>query len=169
MKSLPSVGPKHPLEASRKLQKTGVEVPYPLPLPTEETKWKVAFEAPGDITLVGSWANKICVKAKDERKYGVDMAVEMPSVCMNVKRLSCDPDYELIQNLFQEKDYLNGRFFHKRAYYLAILASALRKSDTLRVNVQYRSLGEDSRLTKLVLTGINGKYPSPVCCLSGLI
>lgn len=161
MKSLPSVGPKHPLEASRKLRKTGVEVPYPLPLPTEETKWMVAFEAPGDITLVGSWANKTSVKAKDERKYGVDIAVEMPNVCMNVERFSCGPNYSLIQNLFQEKDYLNGRFFHKRAYYLAILASAIRKSDTLRVNVEYQSQGEDSRMTKLVLTGVNGKYSSP--------
>jgi U3 small nucleolar RNA-associated protein 22 len=87
IKSLPSVGSKHPLEASRKLRKTGVEVPYPLPLPTEVTKWKVEFEAPGDIALVGSWANKISANAKDEIKYGIDMAVEMPSVCSNVERV----------------------------------------------------------------------------------
>jgi hypothetical protein len=56
--------------------------------------------------------------------------------------------------------------FHKRAYYLAILASAIRKSDSLRVNVEYRSQGEDGRSTKLVLTGINGKYSPPDRCLS---
>jgi hypothetical protein len=74
------------LEASRKLRRSGIEVPYPLPPPTEETKWKVAFEAPSDITLVGSWANKVSVKAKDERKYGVDVAVEMPSVCIDISK-----------------------------------------------------------------------------------
>jgi len=70
------------LDASRKCRETGIEVPFPLPLPAEETKWKVAFEAPSDITLVGSWANKVTVKPKDEKRYGVDVAVEMPSVCI---------------------------------------------------------------------------------------
>ena len=84
MKSLPAVEPQHPLEASRKLRESGIEVPYSFPLPTQETKWKVAFEAPSDITLVGSWGNKISVKAQDERKYGVDLALEMPSVCLDI-------------------------------------------------------------------------------------
>ena len=28
----------------------------------------------------------------------------------------------VVQSLFQEKDYMNGRFFHKRAFYLAVIA-----------------------------------------------
>ncbi len=80
LKDLTPISPQHPLEASRELQRKGVAVPYPLPLPTEDTKWKVAFEPPSDITLVGSWANKIGVKAKDNQKFGVDVAVEMPNV-----------------------------------------------------------------------------------------
>jgi U3 small nucleolar RNA-associated protein 22 len=78
--NLPSVAPQHPLDASRRLLKKNVSIPYSLPLPTEDTKWKVAFEKPSDITLVGSWANKVSVKAKDDVPYGVDLAVEMPSV-----------------------------------------------------------------------------------------
>ncbi|KAF6752889.1 pre-rRNA processing protein Utp22 [Ephemerocybe angulata] len=62
---LPAVEPQHPLEAARKLLKKGVAVPYCLPLPTEDTNWKVSFEKPEDITLVGSWPNKVSVKAKD--------------------------------------------------------------------------------------------------------
>jgi hypothetical protein len=80
LKELPSVIPQHPLEAARKLLKKGVAVPYSLPLPTEETNWKVAFEPPSDINLVGSWANKVSVKPKDGNKFGVDLAVEMPNV-----------------------------------------------------------------------------------------
>lgn len=80
IKDIPSVSPAHPLEAARKLLKKGVAVPYALPLPTEDTNWKVAFEPPSDITLVGSWANKVSVKPKDGQRFGVDLALEMPNV-----------------------------------------------------------------------------------------
>ncbi|KAF5381659.1 hypothetical protein D9615_005551 [Tricholomella constricta] len=132
---LPSVAPQHPLEASRSLLKKGVSVPYSAPLPTEETNWKVAFKKPSDITVIGSWPNKISVKAKDGIKFGVDIAVEMPD------------------DLFQEKDYLNSRFFHKRAFYLATIAAAIKSSKSgLNVDVEYDSLSDDPRLTKLILT-----------------
>ncbi|KAJ7242747.1 Nrap protein [Mycena haematopus] len=131
--ALPPVPPQHPLEAARRLIKKGVSVPYCLPQPLEDTNWKVAFEKPSDITMVGSWPNKISVKGKDGSKFGVDLAIEMP----------CD--------LFQEKDYLNGRFFHKRAYYLATLAAAIQDSNSLNVDVTYESAFNDPRLTKLFL------------------
>ncbi|KAJ7116340.1 Nrap protein [Mycena epipterygia] len=131
---LAPVTPQHPLEASRKLIKKGVSVPYCLPQPSEDTNWKVAFEKPSDITMVGSWPNKISVKGKDGSKFGVDLAVEMPS------------------SLFQEKDYMNSRFFHKRAFYLATLAAAIQNPKSgLNVEVTYESASNDPRLTKLVL------------------
>jgi U3 small nucleolar RNA-associated protein 22 len=131
---LPSIETQHPLEAARKLQKKGVAVAYCAPLPTEDTNWKVAFEKPDDITLVGSWPNKVSVKAKDGLKYGVDVAVQMPDV------------------LFQEKDYLNARFFQKKAFYLANLANSIRNPKSgLDVDVYYESTAGDPRLTKLVL------------------
>lgn len=131
--NIPSVSPQHPLAGSRKLLTKNVSVPYSLPLPTEDTKWKVAFEKPRDITLVGSWATKISVKAKDHVPFEVDLAVEMPN------------------ELFQEKDYLNGRFFQKRAFYLATIAVAILSKNQLNVDVSYDSLLDDPRLTKLVL------------------
>ena len=78
--AIPSISPIHPLQASRRLLEKGIATPYCFPLPTEDTNWKVAFEPPGEISLVGSWANKTCVKAKDGIKFGVDLAVEMPPV-----------------------------------------------------------------------------------------
>lgn len=78
--SLPAVAPQHPLAGARTLLETGIAVPYSMPLPTENTNWKVSFEKPTDITLVGSWANKVSVKGKDGGKFGVDLAVEMPEV-----------------------------------------------------------------------------------------
>ncbi|KAJ7039536.1 Nrap protein, partial [Mycena alexandri] len=136
------VAPQHPLDAARKLIKKGVAVPYCLPQPSEDSNWKVAFEKPSDITMVGSWPNKISVKGKDGSKFGVDLAVEMPS------------------NLFQEKDYLNGRFFHKRAFYLATLSAAIQGSKSLNVDVTYESASNDPRLTKLVLEPRKDESPN---------
>ncbi|KAF7375127.1 Mannose-6-phosphate isomerase [Mycena sanguinolenta] len=138
----PPVAPQHPLEAARNFLKKGVSVPYCLPQPSQDTNWKVAFEKPGDITMVGSWPNKISVKGKDGFKFGVDLAIEMPS------------------NLFQEKDYLNGRFFHKRAFYLATLAAVIQDAKTLNVDVTYESASDDPRLTKLVLEPRKDKTPN---------
>ncbi|KAF7312182.1 Mannose-6-phosphate isomerase [Mycena indigotica] len=133
LSSLPAVAPQHPLDAAKTLLKKGIAVPYAMPEPTRDTNWKVGFEKPADIVVVGSWPNKICVKGKDGTKFGVDLAVEMPST------------------LFQEKDYLNGRFFHKRAFYLAHMASEIQKSKYLNVDVAFASAFGDPRLTKLVI------------------
>ncbi|KAL6304485.1 Nrap protein [Sparassis latifolia] len=132
--ALPSIPPQHPIVASRDLLKKGIAVPYPLPLPTEDTNWKVSFEKPSEILLVGSWALKTSVKAKDGNPYNVDIAVAMP------------------ETLFQEKDYLHSRYFHKRAYYLAVIAASIAdKNSGFTVNVSYESVGADPRLTTLVL------------------
>ena len=78
--SLPPLHPQNPLVAARELSQNGIAVPLALPHPTQETKWTVAFEPPSDIHVVGSWANKISVKKKGGRYFGVDLAIEMPSV-----------------------------------------------------------------------------------------
>jgi len=42
-----------------------------------------------------------------------------------------------LQSLFQEKDYLNHRYFHKRAYYIACIAAGIEGTRDLEVNLQY--------------------------------
>lgn len=63
-----------------------------------------------------------------------------------------------MKTLFQEKDYLNGRYFHKRSFYLATIAAAIQKSKSLKVDVSYESSQGDPRLTKLVLTPRKGIF-----------
>jgi U3 small nucleolar RNA-associated protein 22 len=100
--SIPSVAPQHPLDSARTLIKKGVSVPYALPLPTQDALWKVSFEKPDSITLVGSWANKVSVKGKDGAKFGVDLAVEMPQVTLFlIQIVSC-------------KQFLAGRAYSKK-------------------------------------------------------
>ncbi|KIY65485.1 Nrap protein [Cylindrobasidium torrendii FP15055 ss-10] len=139
--NIPSTSPAQPLDATRPLLKKGVSVPYATPLPTEDSNWKVAFEAPSNIILAGSWNTKTSVKPPLGGQYGIDVAVVMPD------------------SLFQEKDYLNGRFFHKRAFYLATLSAALSsKIDDLKVDLAYHSQMDNPRLTKLVLTPRPGSF-----------
>ena len=52
--------------------------------------------------------------------------------------------------MLQEKDYLNDRFFHKRALYLAHLA--MRISKEFQVELEYGSTNNDARQTVLILT-----------------
>ena len=98
--SLPSIEPQNPLVAARALFKDGVAVPFALPHPTKDTKWTVAFEPPTNVYVVGSWANKICVKKKDCKYFGVDLAIEMPPVRLvpglfiNVLYLSCSLSFK---------------------------------------------------------------------------
>ncbi|KAL1939289.1 hypothetical protein VTO73DRAFT_10092 [Trametes versicolor] len=84
-----------------------------------------------------SWITKTAVKAKDSAPFTADLAIEMPSTS------------------FQEKDYLNGRVFQKRAYYLGVVASAIAKAkSTLRCELFYESISGDPRRTCLVLRPI---------------
>lgn len=62
-------------------------------------------------------------------------------------------------SLFQEKDCLNGRFFHKKAYFLAVLAAKLKEQqgDLGELDVSYESTHDDPTMTKLCLIPRNIK------------
>ncbi|MCJ1250264.1 hypothetical protein MMC30_007490 [Trapelia coarctata] len=115
------IAPRQPLailEAERVLKKAhGTAVPFPEPRPTKEIKYFVAYEKPENINVVGSFVLKSAVKRTEP--FVVDLAVTMPS------------------GLFQEKDYLNYRYFRKRAYYLACIAAGIEETRDLKVNIQY--------------------------------
>ncbi|KAI6169695.1 Nrap protein [Pisolithus thermaeus] len=135
--SMRAVEPQNPVLAAQALAKQGIAVPFALPHPTEEAKWKVGFEPPSDVNIVGSWANQICVKRKEGVPFTVDVTIEMPD------------------SLFQEKDYLDSRYFHKRSFYLAVVARSL--STSLDVDTFYQSALGDPRLTILALLPRKGR------------
>lgn len=66
------------------------------------------YSRPSDINVVGSYAHKTITKM--DNLPTIDMVVTMPS------------------SILQEKDYLNYRYFYKRAYYLACLTAGLQAS-----------------------------------------
>ncbi|KAF2765586.1 pre-rRNA processing protein Utp22 [Teratosphaeria nubilosa] len=120
-------------DAQRQLLKTSkVAVPFPDPKPPKDAKYKLEFAKPAGINVVGSYALKIATRAKDALE--IDMMVQMPS------------------SLFQEKDYLNHRYFYKRAYYLACVAATVRKAHASDYDLQFEDLHGDPLKPVLVVT-----------------
>lgn len=106
-------------------------MPFPHPLPKQDSLIKYGVEQPARIQVVGSWILKTA--ALRPGGVDVDLVVTMPSI------------------LFQEKDHLNMRYFHKRAFYLAAVAAAVVNDQSISVDASYKATNEDPRRPHLVL------------------
>ncbi|KAK0713071.1 Nrap protein [Lasiosphaeria miniovina] len=121
--------PRLIIEAASKLEKKSrIIVPFPEPRPKDDSHLKASFAKPPQFNVVGSYVSK--TMAKTQKAHAVDMVVVMPT------------------EIFQDKDYLDLRYFHKRAYYLAVIAAALQKD-----------LGGEARLS---FENLNGNPLSPI-------
>lgn len=119
------------VEARQFLHKTyKIAAPYPSPPPKDDVKYKLEYAAPANINVVGSYVSRTMVKADSLR---IDMVVVMPS------------------SIFQEKDYLNYRYFYKRAFYLACIAGALRDIVHDEFALSYRYLNDNDLHPVLVV------------------
>lgn len=103
------MGEKKVPGATKLLQKSHkIMIPFPNPKPDKNAAYKLAYARPSNINIVGSYALKTMVKT--DSVLSVDMVVVMPG------------------SIFQEKDYLNYRYFYKRAYYLACIAAGIKEA-----------------------------------------
>ncbi|KAL2372463.1 pre-rRNA processing protein Utp22 [Blastomyces gilchristii SLH14081] len=108
IENIPAIPPKTVSEAEKELRKrSGVIAPFPDPRPAKDTKYTLEYAAPANINVVGSFAVKTEIKSK---LTTIDLAVTIP------------------RSLFQKKDYLNYRYFHKRAYYIACIAAGIKEA-----------------------------------------
>jgi U3 small nucleolar RNA-associated protein 22 len=98
------------LQAERDMiKKSKVAIPFPEPRPAHDAQYKLAYEKPQNVNVVGSFPLKLSLRDR-QAPLSIDMLVTMP------------------KSLFQEKDYLNHRYFYKRAFYLACIAAGLQSS-----------------------------------------
>jgi hypothetical protein len=104
---------ENPALIAKKLRSKGVEVPFPSPAPTENTKWTFKFEKPERINMIGSWSNDISVKYKDGINFGVDMSIEMPDVSETLSHLPLHVIYSLLIS-FLRWIFHGRRSFKKR-------------------------------------------------------
>ncbi len=88
------------------MKSVGVATPFPNPRPPKDAKYKLQYDPPSSINATGSYPLKTATKSDDG--IAIDLVVTMP------------------KTIFQDKDYLNHRYFYKRAYYLACLAAGIK-------------------------------------------
>jgi U3 small nucleolar RNA-associated protein 22 len=120
-------------QASKSLEVThGLVVPFPDPKPPRDSHYKVSFAAPAQFNVVGSYVSKTMVKSQSS--HAIDMIVEMPN------------------GIFQEKDYLDLRYFYKRAYYLTVLTASVRSELGSSVVLAYEHANGNRLLPVLSLT-----------------
>lgn len=81
---------------------------------------------------MGSYVARTIVKSQIRRS--IDMVVEMP------------------RDIFQDKDYLNLRYFYKRAYYLAVLAASINNKLASSLDIAYEHQHGNRLLPVIVLT-----------------
>ncbi|KAF2000997.1 Nrap protein [Amniculicola lignicola CBS 123094] len=132
IEQLPRQGPFSIPDAQVSLKPQGVTVPFPNPRPPIDAKYKLQYDRPASINATGSYPLKTATRT--EEGLTIDMVVTMP------------------KSIFQDKDYLNHRYFYKRAFYLACLAAGIKKSKEHRFKVSFDCL--------------NGSYLQPVLIIS---
>lgn len=94
-----------------------------------EAKYSFKYLPPKNIFMVGSYLLGTMMKTQNKDIMEIDIAVEMPS------------------EIFQEKDYRDYRYFHKRSLYLAYLAEGLRSDvSKLGYNIEYEQFRNNARI-----------------------
>lgn len=117
-----------------------VTIPFPDPKPSDNVNYKFQFIKPEDINVIGSYSLKTAVKQPEG--MDIDLYVEMPST------------------LFTEKDYLNYRYFHKRAFYIAYIAQHLQNKFE---KVKYAYL-KDDMLKPIIKIKLENKVTVNIIC-----
>lgn len=74
--------------------------------------------------------------------------------------LSLDVAIAMPKDLFESKDYLNYRYFYKRAFYLASLAAGIQTEKDLPIKMTYEYLHGDVLRPILVIAPVAGKNGS---------
>ncbi|EME40115.1 hypothetical protein DOTSEDRAFT_91388 [Dothistroma septosporum NZE10] len=144
IEQIPARGPHALVEAERELIKQKVAVPFSDPRPPKDAKYKFAYAKPANINVVGSLPLKTASRMQDVLE--VDMVAVMPST------------------LFEEKDYLNYRYFYKRAYYLACIAAGLKSAHKNEFTMRFKLMHDDPLKPILVVAPIEmpkGEAPAP--------
>ncbi|KAF2869109.1 Nrap protein [Massariosphaeria phaeospora] len=120
IEQLPGREPLPVPEAVKVLKSVGVVIPFPDPRPPKDAKYKLQYERPSSINATGSYPLKTATRGEDG--LTIDLVVTMPNTTL------------------QDKDYLNHRYFYKRAYYLACLAAGIKASKEHKFELSYAHL-----------------------------
>jgi U3 small nucleolar RNA-associated protein 22 len=118
-----------------------ITIPFPDPKPDDNAAYMLEYSRPSDINIVGSYALKTMTKGDD--LLSVDMVVTMPV------------------SILQPKDYLNYRYFYKRAYFLACIAAGISQSAGKDYDLVFDLLNGNSLQPVIVVKAGKGVYLKP--------
>ncbi|KAK1757279.1 nucleolar protein 6 [Echria macrotheca] len=122
--SIESIEPHEPTQiteaAARIEKKHRVKVPFPDPRPSKSSNYKVSVAKPTQFNVVGSYVSKTMVKT--QKCHTIDMVFLIPA------------------EILQEKDYLDLRYFYKRAYVLALASAVLQNDFGTTADLSYEHL-----------------------------
>lgn len=118
-------------DAEKAMKKEKIAIPFPHPHPPKDAKYKLQYDRPASINVTGSFPLKIATKTEDT--FVIDLVVTMP------------------KSLFQEKDYLNHRYFYKRAYYLACVTAGIKNSTEHEFMIEFDCLNGNQLQPVLVI------------------
>jgi U3 small nucleolar RNA-associated protein 22 len=129
------------VDATKSIHKSHkIVIPYPDPKPKKDAAYKLSYSKPSGINVTGSYALRTMTKT--DHDMAVDLIVNMPA------------------SIFQEKDYLNYRYFYKRAYYLACIAAGIQDATEKAFVVTFDYLNGNTLLPILVVKPATGETPS---------
>ena len=133
IENIPEAGPLEIHEAEKQHLASGkIQIPFPNPRPPKDAKYKLEYAKPTNVNVVGSHVLKTASRSK--KNVEIDMVVTMPS------------------RLFQDKDYLDFRYFYKRAYYIASIAGGLKAAFGNELNFTFQCFHDDTLKAILVAT-----------------
>lgn len=116
-----------------------IAIPFSDPKPGKDIKYSFQY-LPPKVNVVGSFSLKTHIKQPDGN--GIDMVVVMP------------------KDLIQPKDFLNYRYLHKRAFYIAYLVSqlqALSIKEELPFVFSYKFFNDDPLKPIICVSSAPGK------------
>ena len=124
-KAILNSSPREPksIEAAEKELLSSHQISAPFPVqPPPDVQWQLSYVPPSGVNVVGSFVHKT-INGQEDR-VAIDIGVPMPSV--SDWFVLAWTHTNAVQSLFSKKDYQNYRYFHKRAYYVARIASIVR-------------------------------------------
>ena len=115
-----------------------ITIPFPDPKPDKDVAYRLSYSRPSNINIVGSYV--LQTMTKDDQFLAVDMVITLP------------------ESILQEKDYLNYRYFYKRAFYISCVAAGLleRAGDEFEMCFEY--LGDNNLQPVLTLRPSKCKF-----------
>lgn len=136
IENIPDHEPMTITEGENLMKARNIYVPWPELRPSRDVAYTVSYRRPSSIFVIGSYARRSALRSR--KGLTVDLAITMPS------------------NLFQAKDYLNHRYFYKRAYFLAAIADGISNRTDCHFTLEF-SYQNDSPLQPILIASTKGK------------